>query len=95
MPVYKLMNEMPYDEFIRWAAYFEQRPLDWRDDLRTGYLLKAQGDKRPLTEIFPSLSSIFRPAKSNNPTDSLKSSLIFSKMLSAKNGDKPQFLKEL
>lgn len=94
MPVYKLLIEMSYDEFSKWLVYFEKRPIDWRSDLRTSYLLGSFGEKRRPYEIFPSLIPIFK-SKSNNEINSIKTSLLFNKMLSAKGGDKLDILGEL
>lgn len=94
MPVYKLLEEMPYDEFLQWTMYFEQRPVGWRDDLRTAQLMRIHGDKRQPQEIFPSIAAIFNK-RYNNPAESLKSSKMFQKMLSSKNGDKLKFMENL
>jgi len=89
MPVYKLLNEMPYDEFLSWLAYFDRRPIDWRDDLRTAYLLRIQGDKRNPTEIFPTLQNVFKKASnSDDPLQTLRGSAMFHYMLKSRNGDK-------
>jgi hypothetical protein len=85
---------MPYDEFLRWTTYFEQRPIEWRDDFRTSQVMRVFGDKRAPDQIFPSLSIIFNK-KDTSPVKSLKNSRIFQKMLSAKNGDKLQILETL
>jgi hypothetical protein len=91
MPVYKLAEEMPYEEFLGWVAYFEKRPVGWRDDDRTFKLLQVQGVKEPPQKIFSSLAAIYN---SNKPTDGsfdvigFKGSNLFSKLLSAKGGDK-------
>lgn len=82
---------MPYEELLGWIKYFDRRPLDWRDDLRTAYLMNAFGTKKSPQEIFPSLKAISK--KSDNPINSLKASNIFRKMLSAKGGDSIQALK--
>lgn len=93
MPVYKVMEEMPYDEMMAWISYFETKPIGWREDLRTSYLMRTMGDKRKPQEVFPSLSVLFN-AKSSDPMSSLKSSKMFSRMLGAKGGDKLEFLKD-
>ena len=94
MPVYKLLKEMPYEEFLSWISYFELRPVGWREDLRAAYLMKAFGDKRPVTEIFPSLAAVYGNAKPAEPIETLKGSFLFNQMLSAKGGDKLPFLLE-
>lgn len=91
MPVSRLVEEMPYEEFLKWSAYFEQRPVEWRDDLRTAQIMRAFGDKRLPQEMFPSVAAIF--AKRNtSPAESIMNSRIFHRMLSAKGGDKLSFM---
>lgn len=94
MPVYKMMEEMPHDEFMAWISYFESRPIGWRDDLRAAYLMNAFGDKRPPAKIFPSIAAVMAGAKPADPISSLKTSFLFNQMLTAVNGDKLDFLKD-
>jgi hypothetical protein len=49
---------MPYEEFVGWLKYFEQRPSGWRDDQRASLLLQAQGIKKRPEELFSSLKAI-------------------------------------
>lgn len=58
MPVYKILDEMPYDELQNWGLYFKQRPVEWRDDNRTYMLLSAQGVKQKPEQLFSSLASL-------------------------------------
>lgn len=94
MPVYLLMD-MPYDEFIKWSIYFSKRPIGWREDDRTMKLLQAQGVKAKPTEIFSSLAVMFnkQTVNENGSMDvtSFKKSALFSKLLTAKGGDKLDF----
>ena len=92
MPIYKLADEMPYEELLGWFDYFARRPIGWRDDDRTYKLLQAQGVKEKAINLFPSLNVIFNPGSSNSTPDEFntskfKTSLMFNKMLSAKGGD--------
>ena len=86
MTVLELKNNMNYDEFQGWMSYFEERPIGWREDYRTYLFLKTQGYSGKPEAIFPSLQKIFN-SKSKNPTDSLKGSSLFNKLMSAKDGD--------
>lgn len=91
MPVYRLLDEMPYDEMLKWFDYLSKRPAGWRDDDRTYKLLQAQGVKEPAPAIFPSLKVIYNPpqteeAKRSKLAASLKSSPMFSRILAAKGG---------
>jgi hypothetical protein len=87
------MEEMPYDEFLRWNAYFERRPIGWREDDRTAKLLQAQGVEKKATEIFPSLNVIYngnQPAVVEDGRLSLgdmQSSSFFQQMLTARGGE--------
>jgi len=94
LPLYKLFEEMPHDELMGWFLYFEKRPVGWRDDLRTSYLLQVQGSKQKGSDIFPSLKAVSRTGSSSDPIASLKGSTLFSKMISAVGGDKLEFLNE-
>lgn len=78
MPVYKLLNEMPYDEMVGWFEYFKQRPVGWQDDQRTYTLLQAQGIKEKAERIFPSLAAI---RKVDSERDKLASTLVSSGFL--------------
>ena len=93
MPVYKLAEEMSYEELLGWLVYLDRRPVGWREDERTFKLLQAQGVKGKITEIFPSLRSIYTPTNDNEIKDgivdvnNLKGSFLFHKMASAIGGD--------
>lgn len=91
MPVYQLLDEMPYDEFLLWISYFENRPVGWREDLRTAYIMNVLGEKKKPTDIFPSLATVFAKPKENM----FKGSLMLQKLLSAKGGDKLDLLRDL
>jgi hypothetical protein len=86
IPIYKLAEEMTYEELLGWFNYFERRPIGWREDLRTSYQLQVAGDKRRSVEIFPTLSVIFN--KPGDGMSTLKNSALFQKMLSAVGGSK-------
>ena len=98
MPVYKLV-QMPYDEYVKWQAYFEARPIGWRDDDRTMKLLSAQGVKAKPESVFASLAKLqekhqarIAEADGRISADALKRSAFFSNMISAQGGDKLDFL---
>ena len=93
MPVHKLADEMPYEEFLGWMNYFERRPVDWRADDRAAKLLQAQGVKEKPWNLFGSLHPIYKGTTGSSDgntlnTKSLKGSTLFSRMLSSKGGDK-------
>jgi len=79
MPVYKILEEMPYDEFRRWCQYFVERPFGWREDRRTLLLMSAFGAKVDIANTFPSLA-----LRQNHVTETPV--LKGTKMLSFMNG---------
>lgn len=91
MPVYKILEEMPNQELSGWLAYLDMRPPGWQEDLRVGYLLQAFGEKRKVTEIFPSVATVLKP-KASSAAESLKHSPVYQFMKNAVGGDKPEFL---
>jgi hypothetical protein len=91
MPIYKLADEMPYEELLGWLNYLERRPVDWRADDRAFKVLQTQGVKGKPWSVFKSLETIYNPPSDLKDGElnvsSLKGSALFSKMLSAKGGD--------
>lgn len=95
MPVYKLVDEMSYEEFLGWMNFLERRPIGWRDDDRVFKVLQTQGVKERAWSVFPSLRPIYKEAEASRVNEdgsikmeSLKGSALFSKMLGATKGDK-------
>jgi hypothetical protein len=58
-----MIDEMPYDELIGWMAYLDERPIGWREDLRTYRFLQTQGAKEKPGAYFPSLAMLDRKSK--------------------------------
>jgi hypothetical protein len=78
MPVYKILDEMPYEELVNWTKYFKARPIGWREDNRTYMLLAAQGVKEKPERLFESLASL-RKARDDQPEEQrLAQSLVSS-----------------
>ncbi len=75
---------MPYDEFLLWQKYLKKRPIGWREDLRTFYIMKSFGFEGRPESVFPSLNF----SSNTDPISSLKGSVLFKKMMSAVNGDR-------
>lgn len=103
MPVHILLDTMPYDEFIKWISYFDERPVGWRDDDRAHKLMAAWGMKARPEEVFMSLAKIkeaenmkAKAAQENSINiQNFKNSGLFSKLLGATGGDKIDFLEKL
>jgi len=58
MPVYKLLGEMPYDEFTAWFEYMNIRPPGWKEDRRAFLLLSVHNPKLKPEDLFPTLAHI-------------------------------------
>lgn len=79
IPLYKLLNEMPYEEYLMWIEYFLIRPPGVQEDYRAAMLVAAMTPKAPLEKLFPSLGA-------RKPL-TVKESGLFSFMMNAKGGD--------
>ena len=81
------IKSWPHEEVLAWFEYLERRPLGWREDLRTHYLLSAQGVKAKPHEVFSSLHAIERDKEEvenesvQNDAAKLIASGFFSKMV--------------
>jgi len=83
---------MSYEEFQGWNFFLEKRPIGWREDLRTYFVLQAIGVKEKPWKIFNSLKAIFN--KKDTPIDSLAGSKVLHLLNLAKGGDKIKLWKE-
>lgn len=90
MPVYRLLEEMTYEELIGWFSYLSRRPIDWRDDERTYRLMQVQGVKEKPENIFQTLKAVYQtaPIVESQINKSFKNSVMFRKLLSATGGVK-------
>lgn len=88
MPVYKLLEEMPYEEYLKWITFFNKRPVGWREDKRAAMIIKAQGVKASEEELFPTLK-IMRAAEESNqkPDQAVPKGVMLGLMSKAKGGD--------
>jgi len=83
---------MPYDELMGWFAYFEKRPIEWRDDDRSFKVIQSWGFKGKPWDIFSSLGPIYQtPPSEKFNFNSFKKSFLFKKITEAKHGDKIDF----
>jgi hypothetical protein len=94
MPVYRLSEEMPYEELTYWMAFFQRRPVGWMEDMRIMKILEAMGIKAKPEEVFQSLA-LLRKNSTPKRIQGLRSSFLFKCMLEATGGDQPEFLKEI
>jgi hypothetical protein len=91
MPVYQILDEMPYDELLKWTDYFRKRPANWDSDHRTYMLLRAWGAKGKPEEYFPSLRLIKiaeEGAKTEQAGKVAPSGRFLEMMKKARGGDK-------
>ena len=91
MPVYKIYEEMTYEELLGWFSYLEQRPIEWRADDRAAKLIQVQGVKEKPWQLFTSLDAIYNP-KSNKKdgefdASGFKRSGFFQKLINASGGE--------
>jgi len=86
MTVADVYSRMSHEEFVGWYHYFEARPVGWRSDDRAYKFLQTQGVTAAPASIFRSLQSIYNPVRTRE--QEIRSSSIFSMMVSAKGGDK-------
>ena len=96
MPVYKLLDEMPYEELLKWFEFFHRRPVGWREDHRTYLMLRSQGVKGSAESIFQTLKQIkTNSIKQQKNDQAVPKGKMLELMLKAKNGDnsgwKPDF----
>lgn len=86
IPLYRLLNEMPYQELIAWGSYFKQRPQGVAEDYRAALLISAFAPGAPIAKLFPNLA----PKRNDNATigQKLEGSAMLTFMLKATGGDK-------
>lgn len=86
MPLYKLMNEMPYDEYVAWVEFLQRRPPGQAEDYRTAVLLSAFAPKAQVATLFPSLRKDDTPHR--NMAKKLEGSAFLQHMMNSTGGIK-------
>ena len=81
IPLYKLLEEMPYEEYVGWLQFFKERPPGAAEDYRAAMIMSAFSKDVPINKIFPSLAD--RQKASAAVGSAVKSSAFFSKMATA------------
>lgn len=79
---------MPASELAMWALYLEARPIGWKEDLRTSYIMRSMGAKSSGDQVFNSLAQINKWDKESDSVDKLQSSIassVFGQMLGQHN----------
>jgi hypothetical protein len=64
MPVYQIMDDMPYEEVQGWFKFFKERPIGWREDFRTAQIMRSNGVEKQPYELFESLDTIHKGLQS-------------------------------
>ncbi len=88
IPLYRLLNEMPYEEYQAWAVYFKKRPPGRAEDYRAALLLSAFAPSAPIQKLFPSLTP---STEGQTLGEKLKGSALLGRLLNAKGGDRLEF----
>ena len=90
MPVYKLLEEMPYTELKGWGTYFKRYPYGWREDRRAYIISSAMGAKIDMASTFPTLVAIEKAQEDSKALlgQSLKKSAWMHRLVNATGGDK-------
>lgn len=97
-PVYELLEKMPFQEFILWLHFFEQKPRGWEDDLRAYRIMCASGNMKGTKpeDFFPSIAAIKEKEKERVPQAVPHSgSMAHALMSQAKGGAQLSFLEKL
>lgn len=82
-PLYKLLEEMPYEEFHMWLAFLKLRPPEMGEDYRAAMTIAALNPKANLKKMFPSLFKQREPVQTiSKDADGMMKTLQGSKMLS-------------
>ena len=84
MPLYKLVEEMPYEEYVGWTHFFSRETTEWRSDYRTLLLMQTFGFTGKGENVFSSLKKL--NARANAKINS--SSAIMPFLMKAVGGDK-------
>lgn len=97
MPVYILMEEMPYTELLKWSDFFSKQPYGWREDYRAGIIAKSMGMKEDIENIFPTIRMVKSASESaQKPDQAIPKGVMLSLMKRAKGAaseDKPEWIK--
>ena len=89
-PVYKLVQEMPYDEFQNWCAFFKEFPPpdESRADFRAAMIMKSMGFKGDPGKVFPSLVSQKRREHEGSVASSIPGSYMQRLIESSVGGER-------
>lgn len=92
IPLYKLMDEMPYDELLGWGEYFNLKPPGWREDQRAALIVNSNGANVAGEHMFSSLARMKEISEKEDAdkvnTKGLTQSAFMQNMLKAVGGDR-------
>lgn len=87
-----MLNSMSYPEYIGWMKFLKDRPIGWREDLRTYYIMSSMAPmKKTASEMFPTVNAVMQSEdrqKVKIQEGALPSGAFLAKMMQAKGGDK-------
>lgn len=90
MPVEEMLDSMSYHEYIGWLKFLKARPIGWREDLRTYYIMSSMAPmKKSASEMFPTVKAVMASEEANKvkiEEGALPSGVFLAKMLQAKGG---------
>lgn len=93
IPVYQIMDDMPYSELQGWFKYLKARPYGWRDDYRAWSIMSASnmsGKMQKPEDTFESLKAVFNYQQSRQiklAEGAVPAGNFLQRMLAAKGGD--------
>ena len=91
MPVYKILSEMPYEEYVGWCKYMNERPEGWKEDMRTYHVMSAMATmKKKPEEIFPTIKAVLQSGKDREvklKEGAMPAGNMLARMMQAKGGD--------
>jgi len=92
MPVYQMMDEMPYTEFRKWITFFKERPVGWREDYRAYMIMSTFGYKGKPEQAFASIAALKKAEKDKIVNDrAVPKGKFLNMMLNAVGGDGQKF----
>lgn len=87
VPLY-VIQEMPYDEFVKWQKFFGMYPPGFREDIRASHIMSSLSGKSSLN-AFPSLANLGKlPGAKKTGMSTFHGSSMHHFILNSVGGDK-------
>ena len=97
MPVYSMLDTMPYVEFVGWMEYLSRRPIGWRDDARAYRVIQFTSFapfKKKAHEVFATLDRVFNGTEKDKRTKANQWNNPFADYLRSKDPNLWTFIDE-